>query len=140
MLSDADRVWNRAAMAAGIIREPAGDRSLSAMLLAHGMAMNGGVLHVYEVLTPAELSAAIEGYRYFGHEQAAELLERHREAGALMLADDIDDEQEAELEAIGLAADKEYARCIADDSALAEPFESHYQRHPEEYADLADET
>jgi hypothetical protein len=56
-LSTADRVWNRAALDAGGSPPREGDRALAALLLAHGMIMNGGVDHAVEALSAEELAA-----------------------------------------------------------------------------------
>ena len=51
-LSLADQIWNRAALESGGPAAREGDRALAALLLAHGMVMNGGVGHALEVLSP----------------------------------------------------------------------------------------
>ena len=63
-MNDADRVWNRAAMEEGCVSPRAGDRALSALLLVHGMVMNGGVHHALESVDPAELAAGADGYAF----------------------------------------------------------------------------
>ena len=68
-------VWNRAALEDGGPTPAEGDLALAALLRAHGVVMNGGVDHALEVLSAAELRAALAGYRYFGFEQIALLLE-----------------------------------------------------------------
>ena len=64
-LTTADIIWNRACLqdVAGL---EVGDRALAAMILAHGLVMNGGVLHAVEALDADQLAAAKEGFRYFG--------------------------------------------------------------------------
>lgn len=44
--------------------------------LPHGLMMNGGVLHAFSSLEPTEWHAAISGYRFFGFQDIATLLER----------------------------------------------------------------
>lgn len=51
MLSDSDRIWNRAALENGGREPRAGDRSLAALLAFHGLAMNGGVSHATHVVS-----------------------------------------------------------------------------------------
>lgn len=52
--SQADAVWNRAALEGGGAHPKAGDSALPALLRAHGYIMNGGVHHVVECLSPEE--------------------------------------------------------------------------------------
>ena len=73
-----DVIWNRACAAAGAteIAQRQGDRSLAAMLQAHGLVMNGGPWDAIESCEANELLAAAAGYRYFGLEAAAQLIDR----------------------------------------------------------------
>jgi hypothetical protein len=64
-LSLADRIWNRAC-GQDPLRTLPGDRALADLLFAHGLAMNGGVLHAVECLTESELSDAQAGFSYSG--------------------------------------------------------------------------
>lgn len=70
----ATRIWNRAAMDGGGTAPREGDLALAALLDAHGMAMNGGMGHVIEVLGPDEVAAAARGYRFFALDAAADVL------------------------------------------------------------------
>ena len=72
-LSLADRIWNRAC-GPDPLRTLPGDRALADLLFAHGLAMNGGVLHAVECLTASELSDAQAGFSYFGLDAVASLL------------------------------------------------------------------
>ena len=56
MLSDADRIWNRACFGKPDGSALRGDRALAALLLFHKLAMNGGLLHPFECLLPRELA------------------------------------------------------------------------------------
>lgn len=69
-----DAIWNRACLDFGGPSPAEGDRALAALLLAHGRVMNGGVIHALESLSAEELSEAVAGFRYFGLQQAAEVL------------------------------------------------------------------
>jgi hypothetical protein len=64
-MTEANRVWNRAALEEGGRAPREGDRALAALLLAHGMVMNGGVQHATEALSADEMAAAAAGFRYF---------------------------------------------------------------------------
>ena len=60
------QIWNRACLESGGATPGAGDVALASLLLAHGLAMNGGVAHAIECLSKPELAAAIAGFNYFG--------------------------------------------------------------------------
>src|SRR5450830_1408470 len=71
----ADRIWNRACQGGGADPK-AGDSALAGLLAFHGVAMNGGVLHACECLSPTQLREAIVGFRFFGYAEIADLVER----------------------------------------------------------------
>ena len=76
-MDDADRIWNRATQGGG--DEPReGDAALSAALAFHGLAMNGGVLHAFDVLSPEELGRARDGFAWLELSEVAQFLEGHR--------------------------------------------------------------
>ena len=58
-------IWNRAVLDAGGSTPGLGDTALAGLMLFHGLAMNGGIEHALEILSPAEFDAAIAGFRYF---------------------------------------------------------------------------
>jgi hypothetical protein len=120
-----DVVWNRALV--GCEKPGPGDRALAALLLAHGAAMNGGIMHAVESLDPSEIAAAIAAYEYFGLRQAAALFVdvSNRDLGKLA---------DAEIEALERASDEMYALTVESDSFLIETVERHYKAHPGEYA------
>lgn len=127
-MSDADLTWNRACEqgARGLSRR--GDAALSAMLLFHSLAMNGGVRHAVECLTPTERDAALRGYAFFGFGSVDRIIEAARRQPA-------DDDEADELEA---RLDAEYAATVSiGDSALLSRFREHFAAHPEDYAPLA---
>jgi hypothetical protein len=113
-------VWNRAALNGGGPTAAEGDLALAALLLAHGVVMNGGVDHALEVLSPAELAAASAGYRYFGFEQVAQLLE---EAAT---------QPDREEERLNSA----YWGEIPDDEAIAHAFRKMLLSVPEAFASV----
>jgi hypothetical protein len=124
-LTRADLIWNRAC-GEDPLRTSPGDRALADLLRAHGLVMNGGVLHTVECLTPDELSRAQAGYFFYGLEAVASLLTRARrifEAG-----DDLGS-HEAQL-------DGEYSKLIPSDSSLVERFEKHLDSAPSDFAPL----
>jgi hypothetical protein len=116
------------------------------MLAVHSLAMNGGILHAIECLSPSELSDAESGYRFFALDSAADLLSRARRlsdaeaksgwvAGfrsrvrRLFRTEDDLDAQESQLEA-------EYAILVTDDSILMERFQEYWRSHPSDFAPL----
>jgi hypothetical protein len=124
-MTTADLIWNRACAGGG--SDPrAGDRALAALLIAHGLTMNGGVLHAVECLTPSEMSDAQSGYRFFGLDAVADLLSRARR---VFEADDDLASQESLL-------DRQYAALVPNDSSVAERFEKHWRENPSDFAPL----
>jgi hypothetical protein len=124
-LTEADMIWNRAC-GQDPVRSLPGDRALADLLRAHGLAMNGGVLHAVECLGPGELSDAEAGYRFYGLDAVASLLSRARsilEAGG-------------ELGSHEPLLDREYAAQIPSDSSLFERFEQRLKSSPSEHAPL----
>lgn len=124
----ADLVWNRAAMDGGGSSPRTGDSALVALLLVHGMVCNGGVIHSIEVCSADELRAGCAGYRSFGLEDAAELIE---EAASKVTRDearagDYDEELEFEL-------DQRYGAVIPTDETIVQRFEAHLSSHPEDF-------
>jgi hypothetical protein len=111
-----------------------GDRALADLLQFHSLAMNGGVLHGYEVLSSDDsrhqVAAAIAGYRYFGLEQAAAAVEwLVTQAAGVDLQGDLDTAERLEGE-----ADGRYASAVPTDSTLVEAFEQRYRVEPEAFA------
>ena len=113
-------IWNRAALEMGGPKPEVGDSALSALLLLHGMAMNGGISHAVEVLSAAEFDSALDGYRFFGLHDVVELL-----VGAAF-ADDGGFEK----------LDEMYGRFIPSDSTLSDAFEAKFAASPLSFAPL----
>jgi hypothetical protein len=122
-LTDADLIWNRAC-SENRTRSLPGDRALADLLRAHGLIMNGGVLHAVECLTLEQLADAESGYRFYGFDAAAMLLIRARR---ILATDDNLDSHERQL-------DLQYAELIPDDTTLVNRFEEHLQMNPKDYA------
>jgi hypothetical protein len=117
-LSIPDKIWNRAAMESGGSKAREGDRALSDLLLAHGMVMNGGLGHALEALSENELAAAARGYRFFGLDIVASLIENSIDAPE----DEVDQ------------ADVRYGALIPSDQTLVDRFEAHYDASPHDFA------
>lgn len=128
----ADNVWNRATEA----WEPSeragfgpGDLALTGLLAFHSVAMNGGVLHALEMADDHMLQEAVEGYRYFGFDGVAALIESGnvRSKGVENLAPSDAEELEREL-------DRAYSERIPSDQTLGDALERHFGAHPDQYA------
>jgi hypothetical protein len=120
-LSEADQVWNRAALESGGQTPLEGDRALSDLLLVHGLIMNGGVEHALQAVTSTELCAAIKGFRYFGLNDVASFLEESVDA------------TENQLE----QAEEQYGKLIPNDETIAQRFEELFQRNPKAFTPIA---
>ena len=119
-LSQADRIWNRAAMEDGGRSPRVGDMHLSALLAVHGMFMNGGVDHALEVLSEDEYEAGIQGFRYFGLPAVASVLEAARGC-------EPDDRERF---------DQEYGVVVPNDAVLGTAFEAAFAFQPGSFAPL----
>jgi hypothetical protein len=109
----ADKIWNRACLDDGRYEPMAGDKALTALLYAHGLIMNGGVDHAMEIMSDSEAIVAIAGFRFFGLEAVAILLETGK-------GNESD-------------KDREYLE-IANDSALGSAFEAYFKKSPQDFA------
>jgi len=127
-LDDADRIWNRAALEAGGDSPAAGDRALAALLLVHGLVMNGGVHHALESLEPGELAAGADGYAYFGVEDVAAFLRGATDDPILSTW----------TEDTEVASNDRYEEMVPDDSDLIARFQDAYRDRPEQFAPLDD--
>jgi len=124
-LTKADMIWNRAC-GEDPLRALPGDRALADLLRAHGLVMNGGVLHAVECLTVDELSDAEAGYRYYGFDSVASLLARAR--GIFEAAVDQGSHEQQ--------FDGEYAQKIPSDNSLVERFRNRLKSGPSDFAPL----
>src|SRR5260370_407399 len=118
-LTEADMIWNRAC-GEDPPRSLRGDRALADLLRAHGLVMNGGVLHAVECLTAAELCSAEAGYRFYGLDGVASFVSRARtifETGDGLAI------HEQKL-------DRQSAAMIPSDSSLAERFKERLKSNP----------
>jgi hypothetical protein len=122
-LTTADIIWNRACLQ-DVMGLGVGDQALAAMILAHGLVMNGGVLHAVESLDPGQLVAVQEGFRYFGLARVEAFLAEAKSTA----------EAGGDRAAREAAFDKRYAALVPDDSFLIERFESVLRRSPSAFA------
>ena len=124
--SAADQIWNRAAQEGGGPSPGPGDHALASLLYLHGLAMNVGVHHALDMLNADELSAAIDGYSYFGFEDLADWL---RNWATDPLLKEWTDQTET-------PAIFRYAEYIPDDDCLVSRFEAILGDKPTEFARL----
>lgn len=122
----ADKIWNRACQGGGDCPR-SGDSALTALLRFHGAAMNGGVLHAIEYLSPDELVSAQSGYRFFGFGIIADLIATASKA--LIRDQDLDSLEES--------LDLDYHAAIPVDATLALAFEEYFKSFPNNFALLA---
>jgi hypothetical protein len=127
---DVGLIWDRALGFGddGAVGTGPGDTALAAALLAHGMVMNGGVLHSVEALEPAQRESAVAGFRRLGAESLAQLFESVRaqlDDGAL--------EDLERAEALEVESDRAYSDVIPDDAALEQLVRDDVARNPGDY-------
>ena len=113
-------VRNRAALERGGKTPRGGDAALGALLVAHGLVMNGGVLHAVHALSTRDFAAACEGFRFFGFDDVAALLE-------FAVKTEATTENEERFNA-------DYWNAIPDDRAIGERFGRHLAEYRQFYA------
>ena len=132
-MTDPDEVWNRACDPSAASTHP-GDAALAAVLLCHGMAANGGLLHAVEGLEPGQRAAAVDGFRSLGLDAAADAVEDVARQAADLREDDLDGAERLEQE-----ADRRYAAALPDhDGTIDRALRAHLAAHPEAYAPVGD--
>jgi len=122
----ANRIWNRAVQEAGGDSAGPGDRALAAVLLLHGPVMNGGIHHGIDLLDATQLNDAIDGYSYFGFDEAASFLRGASSDPMLMEWTD-----ETEAAAVYLCAE-----LIPDDGRLFDRFEALLRDRPDDFSPM----
>lgn len=125
-MTNANRVWNRAALESGGDSPGPGDRALASLLLVHGLAMNGGLHHALESVQPGQLHAAADGYAFFGLDDVAAFLR-----GAAL--DPVLSAWTGDTEAV---ANRTYAAMVPNDSCVVARFEEVYRKHADLFAPI----
>ena len=118
--TEADLVWNRAALEGGGATARKGDLALAALLLVHGAICNGGVCDACESLSPTQLVAGGDAYAFFGLPDVAKVLSTPPDAS--------DDECEH--------ADRDYWQLVPDDATLVARFEAVFAQSRDLFADV----
>jgi hypothetical protein len=124
-LTKAEMIWNRAC-GEDPLRSLPGDRALADLLRAHGLVMNGGVLHAVECLTANELSDAEMGYRFYGLGGVDSLLSRARRIF----------ESAEDLESHEQQLDRQYADMIPTDTSIVARFKERLESNPWDFSPL----
>ncbi len=128
---DADAIWNRACDPFLPTTHP-GDAGLAAVLLCHGMAMKGGLLHAVEGLDPDQRTQAEAGFRQLDLSAAADAVADVARRAASLPADDGTAAEQLEEE-----ANRRYAGTLPEwDDTIDRAFRAHLHRHPEAYAPI----
>ena len=128
---NADEIWNRACDPDLASTHP-GDAALAAVLLCHGMAMNGGLLHAVQGLEPDQRERAVDGFRLLGLDAAAAAVQAVARQAAQLREDDLARQERLEVE-----AGRRYDEALpAWDETIDRAFRAHLQEHPEAYAPL----
>ena len=124
-----DRIWNRAALAAGDEQpgQGEGDQALASLLLLHSLALNGGIHHALESLSHVEVEKASSGFRFFGLSEVSEFLESRGDATSLL------GKWTEETESL---ANEQYNLLVRGDGHLVECFERLLSERPECFAPL----
>lgn len=120
-MNDADRIWNRAAEGKG---GELGDDALAALLLLHNTIMNGGLVNALDTVDEEQIASAIEGYRFFKLDDAADLIV----TVLTELENDVDPE---ELED---TYDGDFYDLVPDDETVYEAFEAKLADEPTAFA------
>jgi uncharacterized protein YpuA (DUF1002 family) len=130
---DADAIWNRACDPSAAFPHP-GDAALAAVLLCHGMAMNGGLLSAVEGLEQDQRVRAEAGFRLLGLDPAAEAVADIARQAAALPVDDPDAAERLEED-----ANRRYGDALPEwDETIDRAFRAHLERAPEAYAPLGD--
>ncbi len=122
-MSDIDKIWNRAASGDG---GEQGDEALAALLLFHGTVMNGGLVNALEVLDEEQIASGVEGYRFFGFDDAA----------ALIVETQVELEDDADPEELEESKDGEFFDLIDDDETVYEALERKLADDPAAFAPI----
>lgn len=94
--------------------------------------MSGGLLDALERLNQGDVAEAVAGYRYFGLDSAASVIEA---VGQELAASDPENSP-GTYDELETAADARYAAAVADDSTIFRAFQDRLQQTREAFAPL----
>ncbi len=126
-MDEADEIWNRATVGGGDTPR-AGDVALAACLAFHGLAMNGGVLHAFEVLSAEELGRARDGFTWLAMPEVAQFMD---DTARLIAETDWDDDHAGD--AFEVSTDDTYDRVLPSDQALEDAFRRRLAERPDAF-------
>jgi hypothetical protein len=137
-LSEADLVWNRACDVDFEPRLP-GDHALWDVIHLDSDINNGGLDHAIDCVGPPAFVAAAAGFRYFGIEEVAEIVERANAIAERVMKDGVVDI--LDLTAAELAEIEELETRYFDTlgSELPKTYEAYRTAHPEDFEALDQE-
>jgi hypothetical protein len=115
------RIWNRAVLNGGGPAPRPGDVALAALMRFHGLAVNGGVEHAFEVLSTAELDAAIAGFKHFHLAEVASVLTALRASL-----------EDAELDTL----QERYGTMVPNDAVITAAFQARLAECPDDFAPI----
>jgi len=113
-------VWNRACFRSGGPAPGPADVALTSLIRLHGITINGGLGHAVAFLSTQDFHAGIEGYRYFGLDEVASVLEAAKLCGS--------DESTLDL------LEARYNDLVPSDDILATALETVYMASPNAFA------
>jgi len=122
-LSRQDRIWNRAALENGGVAPGIGDSAPASLLRVHGLAMNGGVPHAIQALSPKDREIAVAGFRHFGLVAAADVFAAPVDAS--------EDEESSELR-----LNAAYLAAVPSDATIVQAFRQRLIAFPSEFSPL----
>jgi hypothetical protein len=126
-----DRTWNAACQlpsSAAAEHDLEGDRTLRQVVSFHGLVMNGGLEHAISD-GPGLHRQALAGYRLFGLEAVADIVER---------GIDLVEHPMSDLEALDSAheeLDDLYSELLPSDSVLVSAVQRYWEEHRDQFAD-----
>lgn len=120
--SVAQDVWNRACHRSGGPAPGPGDIALAALIRLHNVKLIGGLRHAVAFLSTEEFYAGITGFRYFGLDEIASVLEAAKLCGSDVSA----------LELLELR----YNELVPNDDVLTAAFEATYKDSPNAFTPI----
>lgn len=125
-----ERIWNRACLLDQAFDAKEGDLALIHLMKAHGVIMNGGVLHLVERSSELDIEEISAAYCYFKLQMAKDIIV---EANELLKGSMISESNEEYFEE---KFDSAYATIIPTDEALFNAVQKYYAHNPTKFASV----